>query len=71
MSYGFLIVALGTHFLTEINLTKITFSPFPLKLDHSAPKWIKMLLTGKENNFSLGGSGAGSMCSVAQSCPIL
>ena len=51
---------------------KITFSPFPLKLDHSAPKWIKMLLTGKENNnSSLGGSGAGSVCSVAQSSPIL
>ena len=33
---------------------KITFSPFPLKLDHSAPKWIKMLLIGKENNSSLG-----------------
>ena len=37
---------------------KITFSPFPLKLDHSAPKWIKMLLIGKENSSSLGGNCA-------------
>ena len=46
---------------------KITFSPFPLKLDHSAPKWIKMLLIGKENDSSsLGGSCAVYL--VAQSC---